>query len=445
MVSNLGTWMQSIAVGVLVTEQTGKSAWTALAAAAAFLPMGLLSPVGGALADRLDRRRFMILGNVVEAFLAAFMAFLVATDRASPGVIVGVTAIAGSMTALRMPFYQAVIPDIVEREDLVAAVSLGSTQWNMGRVLGPALAAIVISLGSFTWAFTINAVSFFAVIAALLVVRFPVPSRSDDHHLGMWARIRAGARAARREPGCRNAITLIGIVGFLVAPFIALTPAMGRLLTGGGEDATSAATGALTTAQGIGAVIGALLLAGMVERFGRTRVLVASLVATPVSVAVYAVMPNVISAAALIAVVGATYINVLSGLSTVVQLRAPEQFRGRILSLHWMALGVIYPIGALVQGAVADRFGLRETTVAGAVLLLAVVAFVALARPHVFSSLGDPPADDPPLGEPPPGDDRAGHEEGDGASSRRSPPPHPEPASVPGDGVAGNPGSAPGV
>src|SRR5207302_1158757 len=156
-------------------------------------------------------------------------------------------------------------------------------QWNLGRVIGPALAGIVIAVGSYTWAFGINAASFGAVMIALLLVRFRPGARVREQGR-LLARIVSGARAAAAEPGCRAAIVLIAV--------------------------------------------------------------------------------------------GAAYIGVLAGLNTVVQLRAPEALRGRILSLYMLALGVIYPIGAIIQGAIADRLGLRTVVVGTAVLLLAVlVAF----------------------------------------------------------------------
>src|SRR5688572_26104051 len=193
--------MQTVAVGALVTERTGKAGWTALVAVAAFLPIGLLSPIGGALADRRDRRRWLITANLVAAGLATVLAILHAAGQASPGVVTLLVFGGGCVFALSIPFHQAMTPDLVPREDLLAAASLGSAQYNLGRVVGPALAAVVIASTSFTVAFVINAVSFFAVIVALLLVRLPERTVPADDG-GMWERIRAGAREAAAEPGC---------------------------------------------------------------------------------------------------------------------------------------------------------------------------------------------------------------------------------------------------
>jgi MFS family permease len=395
-VSNVGTWMQTVAVGALVTERTGQARWTALVAVAAFLPMGLLAPIGGAMADRLDRRRCLIVGNVVGAALATGLALLSATGRASPGAVTFVVLLHGCTFALTMPFYQAMIPDLVPREDLLAAASLGSAQYNLGRVVGPALAAVIIAATSFTWAFVVNAVSFFAFIGALALVRLPPHHPTDDGD-GLFERIRAGARAMRAEPGCRAAITFISVAAFLLAPFIALIPAKASLVVDGGAKATASATGALTTAQGVGAVVGALLIAPLALRFGRRRMIVVYMLGTAAALVAYAASGTVAFAVLALVLVGGLYIGILSGLNTVVQLRAPAEFRARILSLYFVALGSIYPIGALVQGAVADRIGLDETTVLAAAAFGAFLVVVAVTRPSLLRALDDPEevADEP--------------------------------------------------
>ena len=390
LVSNIGTWMQTVAVGALVTASTGRATWAALVAAAVFLPIGVLSPVGGALADRLDRRRWLAIGNLVEAGLATVLVVLSASGGASPALVTGVVFLAGCMLALILPFQQAMVRDLVPPEDVLGAASLSAAAYNLGRVVGPALAGVVIAVSSFTWAFAINAVSFFAVVASLAMMHLP-RHRPQAEPEGMWSRIQAGARAARSEPGCRSAIGLIALAAFLAAPFIALIPAKASLLAEGGARGTGTVTGALTAAQGVGAVVGALLLAPLAERFGRRRVLVFDLVATPAALALYAVTPSVTTAVLALGLVGALYIGILSGLNSVVQLRAPTQFRARVLSLFMMALGVIYPLGALVQGAVADVIGLGDTTVVASILMVAVVAGFGLFRPEILRALGDAP------------------------------------------------------
>ena len=385
LVSNVGSWMQTVAVGVLVTIHTGQARWTGLVAAAAFLPMGLLSPVGGAMADRHDRRLWLLLTTVGETLCAAILTVLAATGNAGPVPVTLAVLGGGAMTAIGFPAYQALLPDLVPRDDLLGAISLSSAQWNLGRVIGPALAGVAIAVGSYTWAFGLNAASFGAVIIALLLVRFRPGARPREQGR-LLARIASGARAAAAEPGCRTAIIVIAVVAFLASPFIALVPAVAIKLF----HHQASGTAVLVTAQGIGAVIGALALTPLAERLGRRRVLLADLALLPVLLVLYGLAPSLPIAAAALLAVGAAYIGVLAGLNTVVQLRAPEVLRGRILSLYMLALGVIYPIGAIVQGAVADHLGLRTVVVGTAVLLFAVLIAFYVGRPHLAASLDDP-------------------------------------------------------
>jgi MFS family permease len=289
------------------------------------------------------------------------------------------------MTAIGIPAYQAMLPDLVGDEDLLGAISLSSAQWNLGRVIGPALAGIVIALGSYTWAFGINAASFGATIVALLLVRFRQGARPREEGR-LLARIASGARAAAAEPGCRTAIVVIAVVALLASPFIALVPAMAINVL----HHKASGTAVLVTAQGVGAVIGALALAPLAARFGRRRMLLGDLVVLPVLLVLYGLAPTLALAAVALLMVGASYIGVLAGLNTVVQLRAPEAVRARVLSFYMLALGVIYPIGAIIQGAVADHVGLRTVVIGTAVLLLVALLAFFMARPQLADSLDDP-------------------------------------------------------
>lgn len=388
LVSNIGSWLQTIAVGVLVTELTGQARWTGLVAAAAFVPIGVLSPVGGAIADRVDRRRLLLWTTVGETVFAALLAVLVGTGHATP---IGVTALVfagGCMTALGFPAYQAILPDLVDREDLLGASSLSMAQYNLGRIVGPALAGAVLVIGSFTWAFALNAVSYGAVMLALLFVRLEsVPPAEDAEPAGLWARIVAGARGAKAEPGCWAAIVTIAVTALLLSPFIALIPAVAVKLFAGGEGATSLLIGA----QGVGAVAGALSLASLAARFGHRRVLVVNLLVLPFLLMAYAGAPTLAVAAVVLVAVGAGYVGVLSGLGTVVQLRAPEVLRARILSLYMVALGMVYPLGAVLQGALGDRWGLRAVTATGAVIFIVVLVAAGVLRPDLAAALDDVP------------------------------------------------------
>ena len=395
LVSIIGSWMQTVAVGALVIAHTGQATWAVLVAAGAFLPIGLLSPVGGALADRIPRRAALVTGNLAAAVVALVIAVLVADGRDGPGVLTLLVTVQGCVSALINPFQQAILPDLVPRHEFLAAVSLNSAQYNLGRVIGPALAGATVAAFGYPIAFVANAVSFLAVVIALCFIRLaPPPGRHE--RLGMAESLRLGFRAARGEPGCRAAIGIIAVVGLLASPFIALVPAMAHRLSDGGARAIASATGLLTTAQGVGAVAGALAVPALARRFSRGRVLMASLLLLPLVLVIYAFSPTLAFGVASLVLVGLIYIGVLSGLSTVVQLRAPGAYRGRVLSFYLVALGVSYPIGSLVQGPIVDRIGLAWTTVGAAGLLAATLACLRVLRPGVFKVLAAPVAAEAP-------------------------------------------------
>jgi MFS family permease len=380
--------MQAVALGIYVTATTHNPLWTGLVAAAAFLPVGLLSPVGGALADRLDRRRWLIVTTFAEMGMATLLTVLAASGKVTPVTAVVVAFFGGAAGAIGFPSYQAMLPDLVEdRDDLLAAVALSSAQFNLGRVIGPVLAGVALTLGHYAFAFGCNAVSFAAVVGALFFVHLPAPEPVTEPPR-ILRRIAEGARIAAGEPGCRSAIILIGVVALLASPFIALVPAMAidALHLGSGHKG-SFGTAVLVTAQGLGAVAGALILPGMAVRVGRRRQVVGALFILPPLLVAYAVAPSLWWSAVALLLVGACYIGVLSGLNTVVQLRAPHAARGRVLSLYMLSLGTIYPIGAILQGSVGHVVGVREVTAAGAIVLAVVLAGVLVFRPSAFRAL----------------------------------------------------------
>jgi MFS family permease len=386
LISVVGSWMQTVAVGALVISRTGKASWAVIVAAAAFLPIGLLSPLGGALADRIPRRAALVTGNLVAGAVALVIALLVAGGHDSPALLSGLVAVQGCVSALTGPFQAAILPDLVPRDEFLAAASLGSAQFNLGRVIGPAVAGASIAAFGYPVAFVANAISFLAVVVALAFVPLPPPPGRESRS-SVGAALRQGVEAARSQPACRAAISTIAVVALLASPFIALVPAMAGHVAHHGARAIASATGVLTTAQGVGAVTGALVLAPLAARAGRGKVLVGSLVLLPAVLVAYGAGDTLVWATVGLFGVGFVYMGVLSGLQTVVQLSAPADYRGRILSFYLVALGVGYPIGSLVQGPLADRIGLGWTTATTAGALVVVMLVATSLRPGYWKPL----------------------------------------------------------
>ena len=381
-VSNIGTWMETVAVGILVTTETGQAGWAGIVAAAGFVPSAFAGLLGGALADRIPRKRLLLTTVTVQMLLAALLTALAAADAAHPAVVTGIVFVAGCASALGFPSYQALLPDLVPREDLPSAMALGSAQWNLGRVIGPALAGVVVALGGFAWAFAFNTLSFVAVIIAIAPLTLPAPQPHSGESIR--AAISSGFRFVRHDAGLRAVVGYFSLNSLLAAPFIALVPAVALKVFDNEDFGTSL----LVTAQGVGAVIMALLLGGFSDRVGLRRVVLTALFVLPVFLVGYALAPTLGLAAVGIFFVGAAYLGCLSGFNTVAQLRAPAALRGRVMSVNMLILGTLYPIGSVLQGWIADSVGLRATTTVAALLLGVSVLALHTLRPRFDREMG---------------------------------------------------------
>jgi len=384
-VSNIGTWMETVAFAVYVTNLTGRAVWPGLVAAATFVPTAFLGPVGGALADRMPRKAILLTTTVVQTMFAGLITTLMVIGHPAPIVVVLVAFGSGCAAAMGFPAYQAMIPDLVPIEDLPGAIALGSAQWNLGRVIGPLLAGVAITLGGIPWALGANTVSFFAVIVVLLLITLPrpAPGARDSKIL---AAIRSGFRLVRADPGLRVVIQTMSLNTLLAAPFIALLPYMAIKVFHSGKGGTSV----LVTAQGIGAVSAALAMGPLGLRHGVRWIMVRSVGLVPFALLLYAIAPNLPLSAVAIVAVGALYLASLSSFTTIAQQRAPAEFRGRVLSVNNVVLGTLYPIGAAFEGLLADHFGLRTVTAGSAIVMLVALAAVRTLRPGYTKAIDTP-------------------------------------------------------
>lgn len=374
LVSNIGTWMETVALSYYVADTTGKPSWSAIVGAAGFIPAAVVGPVGSAMADRLDRRRVLMTTSAVSALIAAILAVWVGSGNAGPAGIAALSFVAGSVAMFGFPSFQTALPELVEREHLVAAVGLSNAQWNLGRILGPAFAAVAMAIGGIEAAMWCNVVSFAAVILAIASVR--LPERTVERR-PIFAALADGARFARRHPAMRRMLALMIATIFIASPFIAFVSQMATNVFDGSEKATSL----LVTAQGIGAVAAAFTLGGLTARLGVWRLLTGAVLLLGPALIAYAVAPSLWVSALCLMAVGLTYGYSFTSFAGVAQQSAPEEMRGRVLAVNSFVLGLLYPVGTLVQGVLADALGLRWVTAASGVAL--VVTASALSAPYV--------------------------------------------------------------
>jgi MFS family permease len=384
-ISNIGTWMESVALGVYVTDVTGQAAWTGTVAAASFVPIAVLGPLGGALADRLPRKTLMVVMASLQTALAALLTFLFVVGDPSPVVVTLIALGNGVCAALLFPSYQAILPDLVPTEDLPGAIALSSAQYNLGRVIGPALAGVVIYFGGYAWAEAINALSFVAVIVVVLTLTLPPPA-AGARDTKLWRSIVEGFHFVTRDRGLRVTALAMCLNTLLAAPFIALVPAMAEEVL---DDGT-VGTAVLVTAQGIGAVAMALCLGPLTARFGPRRVMLGVMIGLTPALAAYAYAPILAISALALTVVGFLYLGALSTFTSIAQLRAPANIRGRAVSIFIMILGALYPLGSVIQGKIADEIGLRATTFGAAAIMAAAMLLIRAVRPGVTKAIDEP-------------------------------------------------------
>jgi MFS family permease len=374
LVSNIGTWMETTALSTLIAKETKSATQVALTAMAGFLPTAFASPIGGVLADRFDRKRFLQVSLLLETLFAGLLAVLVGLGERRTLPLAALVFLASTVGAASLPNRQAVLPSLVPREDLPAAISLGSASWNGGRVFGPMLAGLVTAIGV-TWAFVCNAISFLVVLLAwLTIVLPPKPDAGSGPPPSIKTMLADGFRTVKQHDRLRFAIVFIAVLAGTAGPFIGLLAIVARVQFNIGA-------AQFITAQGIGAVLGGLATTRFTRMFGRGRMMLGYLLALPLALVVYAYAPHRFIAIGAVLVMGGAYIGLLNGCQAILQLNSPPELRARVLAVFSVALGGPYCLALLVNGPLADAVSIRASTLFQAGATLAGVGLLALLFP----------------------------------------------------------------
>ncbi len=368
-VSDVGTWMQLVAIGTLVASTTGSALRTGLVAVATFAPQGLASPFAGMLADRYDRRHLFLLVLAGQTVGALGLAAAVHAGVGAGGLTAIVLA-QGIVGAAANPVAAAMLPDLIPRSQLLAASSLQSVSWNSGRILGPILATVVVGAVGPTWAILANAASFAILLVAIGGLRRPFLPAATDTAEGVVTRLRNGAATMRSEPTLVHAFHVAIAGQLLLAPQIGLAPIIATRSLGGDRSTTST----LLVALGIGSIVGSLSVGPLVARFGRPKVAAALLACSTAMMVAYANAPTVTTAALAVGLLGVCFIGGHICVMSVVPRDSPPGARGRIASLQSATMGLMYSTGVIWMGALGDATSLRVSLTLGgcaAALLLA--------------------------------------------------------------------------
>jgi MFS family permease len=391
-VSSVGTWMQSVALGIFLTETTRNPLWLGLLTVSAWTPAIIGSPIGGVVADRWSRQRWIQFNNFIMACTASALAVAALSHHLTPELACYLAIGEGLCSSASWAAWQSLLRDLVDPDEVLAAVSLSSAQFNLGRIIGPVLASLALVLGSVGLCFLVNAASFIFVLIVFSFVRTPARAKPSTR-VRFFAETMAGARRAWSVAGCRNPILAIGAIAIVASPFISLVPAMAIITLHSGKIGTTW----LVTAQGVGAVAAALALPVIAKRTSRVLALRGSVGALAISLLLYALAPSLVVAIAAMVLVGGSYMGTLAGLNTSVQMHAPLAERSRILSLYTLSLSIFYPLGAFIQADLARTFGVRDVTVVSAIVLVALIGAVRTFGPDFWNAMGTSPVETPLL------------------------------------------------
>jgi MFS family permease len=379
--SNTGTWMQNVAVQWLVYQQTGSAAWVGLATFAQFIPLFLAGPVGGVLADRWDRKRLLLGAQSWMMGWSVLLAVLTLTGVVTAPLVVCTVLALGFGFAFHGPTWQTVVPHLVPREQLTQAIALNSAQMATARILGPALGGVLIPFVGAGGVFVLNAISYVAVLVAIAMLR--LPAREPGERSSILGELRGGVRYARTHRELAWLIGAVLAVSLCAAPLVALLPVYAEDVLGGG----ARTLGMLMACLGAGSLVGALLLGELANRFRTPALVGGALILLGSATLLVALAPlagaaAVGATAAAVMVTGGFRLVAVSASNSRLQLRADDLYRGRVLSLMFLAFGGAFPIGALAAGAAADVVGVQWVTALLGVLTVVSGALIGgkLAR-----------------------------------------------------------------
>ncbi|HEV3253885.1 MAG TPA: MFS transporter [Candidatus Acidoferrales bacterium] len=363
LISLIGTWMQTVAQSWLVYRLTGSSLLLGTVGFASQVPIFLLAPAGGVVADRYNRRRVVIATQAASMILALILAVLTLSKRVTVWEIVILAASLGVVNAFDIPTRQAFLMDMVGREDLMNAIALNSSMFNGARIIGPAVAGILVASIGEGWCFFLNGVSYVAVIAGLLLMKLKravAAPASDASHLEYIAE---GFRFVRRTNPIWALLLLIALVSLVASPYSVLMPIFAdRILHGGARG-----LGILMGATGVGALLGALTLAMRTGLRGLGRWVAISCACFGASLILFSGSRWFWVSVLLLVPVGYSMMLQMSASNTLIQAMSPDRLRGRVMSVYSMMFMGMAPLGALFAGALADRIGAPLTVALGGV------------------------------------------------------------------------------
>jgi predicted MFS family arabinose efflux permease len=375
--SSTGTWMQILAQSWLVFNISGSAFLLGLDNFLAQLPIVLFSLIGGVIADRIDRRRVLLGSQYVQMSCSFLLALLIALNHIRVWHILTLSFVVGCAQAFGGPAYSALVPMLVEKEDLPNAIALNSIQFNLARVIGPVLGGLALTQLGAAWCFALNGVSFIAVIISLLLLTIHfIPQKTGE---SIMTGVRQGLAFVRNQGAMVGLIGLAFCMTAFAMPMIAFLPVFAKNVLHAGPGAYSI----LLACSGAGSVAGALVVAalGNIQKKGLSALLM--LLVLGAGIVAFALSKSILLSCVLLLISGAALMAVFSMISTLVQLITANEMRGRVMSVYNMAFRGGMPLGSITTGWLVPIFSAPSVMAANGLLLLGLGAYFLLVQRRV--------------------------------------------------------------
>ncbi len=376
--SNVGTWVHTTALLWYVKDLTNSNAWVGAVNLASFMPILLFVLYAGSLADRVDRRKLIIVTQIVMMLAALGLAIATSLGQHSLALIMALTIGMGVAFVFNFPAWRAMVPDLVPQKDLLNGIALDAAQFNMARFVGPAIGAIIIHFWSVAGAFYINAASFLAVIAALLMIRAR-PVVTTVHATSTRAHVREGFSYLRVNSWAVKLLVVLMVEAVFGISTIVLLPSVSRDVLYGG----SLLYGFLVGAIGLGAVLGAPLVTWLNKRFKERDLIKVSLSAFSVVLMVMAISKSEPLSLLMAFFIGVTFLMASASINTVLQSRVERNMRGRIMSFYILVFQGTSPLGGLLLGYISDKTSTPIAIGIGAAVCM-LLAVIMIAVPSLL-------------------------------------------------------------
>ncbi len=371
LISLAGTWMQSVAQLWLMHRLSHSAFMLGLLTFMQFVPVLAFSLWAGVIADRVDKRRFLIVTQTAAMVQAVILATLTSFGIITPSMLLALALAFGIINAFDLPARQAFVFDLVGKDDLPNAIALNSAAFNTARIFGPAVAGIIVALGNEAWCFWINAITFIAVIWSLHRIE-PGPRPAPAGDSGVFERMAEGLAYVRRVPSIRNLLVLLGIAGGLGFQYMVLLPIYASDILHAGAEAY----GLLVTSFGVGSLIAAGWMTRQLDRWGLRRNLLIGLSSAAIGLGLFAWSRTLALSLGMGLATGFGLILYVASTNTLLQLTTEDHFRGRVMSFYTLMVIGTAPIGAILSGSLAQWFGAPVATSVSAFVLLGAATWI---------------------------------------------------------------------